>query len=597
MLESFDVSGIGADAPAPTTPPAPRRRSATGFAATALVASLLSACGGGGGSSPSPAPVATSPPPVGTPSPAPTPAPVPAPPPGFSSSDAARLVDQSTFGPTEALVASVQAQGASTWVDAQLATAATGYAAIDYIDANNAVGCPTGSAATCFRDNYTAFPLQLQFFRSAMTGVDQLRQRVAFAYSQIFVISGIDIKPAYGMRAYQQMLVDNAFVNYRVLLERVTLHPAMGDYLDMVNNDKPSATVQANENYAREVLQLFSIGLSKLNADGTTVKDANGVAVPSYDQAAVQAYARAFTGWTYAARPGATSKWTNPTNYLGDMVSFDAHHDIAAKVLVDGRSIAAGQTASRDLADALDSIHNHPNVGPFIGRQLIQALVTSNPTPAYVGRITAVFNDNGAGVRGDMRAVIRAILLDTEARGDATTDAAYGKLRDPAVYAASLLRAMGGASDGVYLAAQSGAMGQSVYTPGSVFSFYPPDYALPASATLLGPQFGVQNTTTSTARFNFAYALLYSTNGIAADASVPGSTGTQVNLAPYQSLATTPAALVDKLDGLMTHSTMTASEKTAVVTAVNAIAATDTLGRARMAAYLVAASPRYQITR
>ncbi len=565
------------------------RSDAAARTAVALVASLLAACGGGGGSSSSPAPVAVAQPPVAA----------PAPPPAFTSSDATRLLEQASFGPTEATVAAVQAQGAAGWIDAQLATPATGYAAIDYIDRNSAVGCPTGAASTCFRDNYTAFPVQLQFYRNAINANDQLRQRVAFAYSQIFVISAIDIKPTYGMRAFQQMLLDSAFVNYRQLIERVTLHPAMGDYLDMVDNDKPNAAAgtEPNENYAREVLQLFSIGLLKLNADGSTVNDTNGVPVPTYSQDMVEGFAHAFTGWTYAPRTGATSKWTNPVNYLGDMVPFDTHHDVATKLLLDGKTLPAGQTTAKDLADALDTIYNHPNVGTFIGRQLIQALVTSNPTPAYVARITAVFNDNGSGVRGDMKAVIRAILLDAEARGDAKTDPNYGKLRDPAVYAVSVMRALGGTSDGVYLAAQSGAMGQSIYTPGSVFSFYPPGYALPGSAALQGPQFGVHNTTTSVAAFNYAYALLNTTNGIGADASVKGSTGTQVNLTALSALAATPAAMVDKLDALMTHSTLTASEKTAIVTAINAVAATDTLGRARMAAYLVAASPRYLITR
>ena len=549
---------------------------------------------------PTPAPVpAPTPAPAPVPAPGPTPAPVPAPPPPTSSFDAARLLDQASFGPTESAVATVVGQGAAAWVDAQLATAPTGYASIAYIDPNSGVGCPMGSPSTCYRDNYTSFPLQLQFFRNAINGPDQLRQRVALAYSQIFVISGIDIKETYGMRAYQQMLLDNAFSNYRTLIERVTLSPAMGDYLDMVNNDKPNVggTVQANENFAREILQLFSIGLTKLHPNGTVVVDGAGMPVPSYDQPVVAGFARAFTGWTYAPRSSATSRWTNPKNYLGDMVPFDTHHDVAAKTLLNGRVLPAGQTATKDLADALDAIHNHPNVGVFIGRQLIQALVTSNPTPAYVARVTAVFNDNGAGVRGDMKAVIRAILLDAEARGDVKTALDYGKLRDPSVFAAGVARAFAGTSDGVYLAAQSGSMGQSIYVPPSVFSFYPPDYALPGSATLKGPQFGVQNTTTSVARFNFVYQLLYSNNGIGADSSVAGSTGTQVNLSAFSSLAASPVALVDKLDSLMTHKTMTATEKAAVVTAVNAIAASDPTGRTRMAAYLVAASPRYQITR
>ena len=566
--------------------------------ATSL-ALLLAACGGGGSSS---ADAKESlqkvggggtTPPSGPVSPA---LPLPQ---TMTAADANRLLDQASFGPTPTAVTEVLDAGAAAWVDAQLATASTGYPAIAYINSNSAIGCPTGAAATCFRDNYTPFPLQLAFFKNAMTGADQLRQRVAFAYSQIFVISGIDIKPTYGMRAYQQMLLDNTFVNYRVLLERVTLHPAMGDYLDMVNNDKPNPArgIEPNENYAREVLQLFSIGLDRLAPDGSIVRDSNGVPVPSYDQEVVEGFAHALTGWTYAPLAGATSRWVNPINYLGDMVPFDAHHDTAAKTLLGGRVLPAGQTTAKDLADSLDTIHNHPNVGPFIGRQLIQALVTSNPTPAYVARITAVFNDNGSGIRGDMKAVVRAILLDPEARGEGKSDVAYGKLRDPAVFTAGVARAFGGASDGVYLNAQSTAMGQPVFSPPSVFSFYPPDYALPGSATLFAPQFGVQNTTTTVARLNYLYALLYSANGIAADASVAGSTGTRVDLSGFQPLSSTPAALVDAFDSRMNHASLSVNERSAIVNAVAALPAADTLGRARMAAYLVAASPRYQINR
>ncbi len=517
----------------------------------------------------------------------------------LSSVGALRLLDQATFGPTPADVKGVQASGVAAWVDAQLSTPTTGYAPMDYISSNSTIGCPTGAVATCYRDNYTPFLLQLQFFRNAVSGADQLRQRVAFAYSQIFVISGIDIKPAYGVRAFQQMLLDNAFGNYRTLLQRVTLSPAMGDYLDMVNNDKPNLTAgtNPNENYAREVLQLFSIGLVKLNPDGSAMLDAAGKPVPSYDPDTVKGFARAFSGWTYAPLANTTSRWINPVNYQGDMVPFDAHHDTSAKVVLSGRTLAAGQGAVADLNAALDNIYQHPNVGTFIGRQLIQALVTSNPTPAYVSRITAVFNDNGQGVRGDMKAVVRAILLDTEARTDRGVDFNFGKLRDPAVYAAGVARAFGAKTDGVYLNAQASAMGQGVYLPPSVFSFYPPDYALPNSATLLGPQFGLQNTTTTVARLNFLYSLFYSTSGIAPDASVAGAIGTKIDLTAYSALASTPPAMVDSLDANLTHATLTSTERNSIVSAVNAVSASDPLGRARMAAYLLAASPRYQITR
>lgn len=513
--------------------------------------------------------------------------------------DAVRLLDQAAFGPTPAGVTEALKTGAEEWVDLQLAQAPTGYAPIDYINPNSSIGCPTGSPSTCYRDNYTPFPLQLQFFRNAVYGPDQLRQRVAFAYSQIFTLSGIDIKETYGMRAYQQMLLENAFGNFRTLLQRVTLSPAMGDYLDMVNNAKPNPArgIQANENFAREILQLFSIGLVQLNPDGSPVTDGNGAEVPTYEQATVTGFANAFTGWTYAARPGVASRWTNPKNYEGEMVAFDAFHDVAAKTLLDGRVLPAGQSAAKDLSDALDTIANHPNVGPFIGRQLIQFLVTSNPSPSYVARVSSVFANNGQGVRGDMGAVVRAILLDDEARGDVKTDVAYGKLREPAVFVASVARAFGAQTDGVYLNAQSAAMGQSVFSPPSVFSYFPPDYALPGSSTLVAPQFGIQNTPTTVTRLNFTYSLMYSANGIAPDASVPGSIGTKISFADYQGSAPKPTTLVDRLGTALTHATLTQAEKTAIVGAVSSIAATDTLGRTRMAAYLVAASPRYQITR
>lgn len=516
-----------------------------------------------------------------------------------SLGDATRLVDQATFGANDAAIASVQAVGITPWVDAQLATSSTGYTALPYISPNSNIGCPSGSAATCFRDNYTAFPIQLQFYKNALTGADQLRQRVALAWSQIFVISGIDIQSAYGLREYHQMLLDNAFGNYRTLLQKVTLSPAMGDYLDMVNNNKPAGTVTPNENYGREILQLFSIGLYKLNTDGTQILDSSGQPVPSYDQDTVEGFAYAFTGWTYPPTAGVTSAWTNPRNYLGDMVAFDTHHDKGSKQLLNGVVLPANQDINKDLSDALDNIYNHPNVGPFIGKQLIQFLVTSNPTPAYVARVAAVFNNSGAGVRGDMKAVVRAILLDPEARGDVKTDTTYGKLRDPILYVTGVLRALGGTSDGVYANQQGSSLGQAVFQAPSVFNFFPPDNPLPNSTTLLGPQFDVQNTTTTVNRFNYIYALTYanSGNGVAADSSVAGSTGTKLDLSSLQTLAATPPALVDKLDALLTHTTLTTTEKNNIITAVNAVAATDPAGRARMAVYLVISSPRYQITR
>jgi uncharacterized protein (DUF1800 family) len=212
------------------------------------------------------------------------------------------------------------------------------------------------------------------------------------------------------------MFQNDAFGNFSTLLTDVTLSPVMGNYLDMVNNDKPGNGVDPNENYAREVMQLFSIGLEQLNHDGTPQLDGSGNPIPTYDQDTIEGFAHTFTGWTYPTKPGATARWRNPEYYGGPMIPFDNHHDTGSKLLLNGVTLPAGGTTQGDLTAALQNIFNHPNVGPFISKQLIQRLVTSNPSPEYVSRVAGVFNDNGSGVRGDLKAVVTAILLDQEAR-------------------------------------------------------------------------------------------------------------------------------------------------------------------------------------
>lgn len=517
----------------------------------------------------------------------------------ITTQDAIRLLDQAAFGPTDAAIADVVALGAAGWLDAQFATPATGYAPLPYISWDGHIGCPVGSPGTCVRDNYSPFLLQHQFFKNAISGPDQLRQRVALAYSQIFVISGVEIKETYAMRDYQQMLLDNAFVNYRTLLEKVTLSPAMGDYLDMVDNDKPNPTkqTQANENFAREVMQLFSIGTVRLNTNGTEMKDANGAFIPAYDQTAVTGLARAFTGWTYAPLSGATPTWPNMKNYLGQMVAVESHHDTDPKVVTGNVSLPGGQSAAQDLKGALDAIFNHPNVGPFIGKQMIQFLVTSNPTPTYVARIAAVFNDNGRGVRGDMQAVIRAILLDPEARGSVRTESYYGKLKEPVVYLASFGRAFGVTTDGVFLNTQAIGMGQSIFNAPSVFSFYSPRFGLPGNPSMIAPQFGIETTATAIDRLNQMATLIYSSKGVPRDTTIAGSTGTTMDLSKWIALAGSSSNLVETMDLMLTHATSTSTEKNTIVAAINAISVNDPTARARSAAYLYAAYPRYQITR
>jgi uncharacterized protein (DUF1800 family) len=365
----------------------------------------------------------------------------------------------------------------------------------------------------------------------------------------------------------------------------------------MVNNNKSNAAsgTDPNENYGREILQLFSVGTYLLNPDGTRQRDAAGNAIPTYDLAQIKGFSRVFTGWTYPTAAGAVQRNNNPRNYLGDMLAIDANHEFGTKVLLSGVVAPASMAMAQDLAFAHRNIFNHPNVGPFIGKQLIQKLVTSEPSPGYVSRVAAAFANNGAGVRGDLRAVVRAILTDAEARGARKIDPAYGKLIEPALFMTSVARAAAAQTDGVYFRNSASALGQFVFYAPSVFNFYPFDYEIPA-VQLLGPEFGVQTSTTAIARANFANNLIFS-NAIAADASVYGATGTSVNLAPYTALASDAAALADRLDRDLLGGRMSAAMRAAVVSAVNAVSASDATGRARTALWLVVSSPQYQVQR
>jgi uncharacterized protein (DUF1800 family) len=558
-------------------------RSVTCILAASGLVSILAACGGGSGTS---APPTTNPPP-----------------PSISQSDASRLLEQATFGPTATEVENVMASGADAYIGAQIAVPASGYTGFSYVPHTADATCkydptaPTGAASLCSRDNYSLFQVQRQFFENALTGKDQLRQRVAFALSQMMVVSGNEIYEAYGMAAFQNTLLADAFGNFRDLMNDVTLSPVMGHYLDMANNDKPNASqgTEPNEDYAREFMQLFTIGLYQLNADGSMQLDAQGNPIPTYDQTAVQGYARLFTGWTYPPLSGASSKWVNAINYQGAMVAFADHHDPEQKTLLNGTLVAAGGSPEADLKSGLDLLFGHPNVGPFVGKQLIQHLVTGSPSPAYVARVAAVFNDNGQGVRGDLGAVVKAILEDAEARGDVKTDATYGHLREPALFITSVVRSLGGQSDGVYLKNQANAMGQNIFTPPSVFSFYPPDYTAPNS-TLIAPEFAIQNATTELARANFIYQMIYN-GGAAADPTVTGSTGSSISLDALAAQAASDSSLLDALNTQLMHGALDQSTRGAISTALDGMDSTDATARAQMAVYLLTVSPQFQAQR
>ena len=512
------------------------------------------------------------------------------------TADAVRLLEQATFGPTPQMINRVVSLGQKSYLDEELSARPSYFPSLPVFPDDSSVGCPTGSDPNCFRDNYTMYPLQVAFFLNASNGEDQLRQRVAFALSQILVTSGVRIIQPSSMSPYLNIFVRNAFGNFLQLLTEVTLSPTMGNYLDMANNSRTSP----NENYAREILQLFSVGLWKLNADGTLQLDANSNPIPTYDQNTIINFAKVFTGWTYPPKPGATSVWPNPEYYQAPMVAFENRHSTVTKTLLNGAVSPANLTAKKDLVFALNNIFNHPNVGPFICKQLIQRLVTSNPSAGYIGRVVAAFNNNGAGVRGDLKAVVLAILLDSEARCPdpatcaANTDPNYGRLREPVLYVTNLLRTFPTTTDGV-LASRTQTMNQDPFNSPTVFNYFRPGYIVPGT-TVLGPEFDIENTSATIARANFVNTIVFSRIG------TPPA-GTAVSWTGMQALSqgdSTGNNLVNELDRLLLHGTMSTNMRTKLLQVITGLAGTtaaDHLKRAQWAVYLVAPSSQYQVAR
>jgi len=367
----------------------------------------------------------------------------------------------------------------------------------------------------------------------------------------------------------------------------------MGRYLDMVT----STRTNPNENYAREVMQLFSIGTVLLNIDGTPVLDVDGNPFPAYDQSVVDAMAKVFTGWTLAPQPA-----PGIVNYVDPMRLVPGNHDSTDKTLPSypelTSGLVAGQTGDVDLDIALNNIYYHQNAGPFIGRQLIQHLVTSNPSPAYVGRIAAVFNANKASP-GQLGAVVKAILLDPEARGGASGRAADGHLDDPVLLMTRLLRAfsaksfsLAGFNDGV-LNPQAANMGQDIFRPETVFSYYPADFVLPGTTDYAAPEYGTMAAVTALRRANFVNTMVYT--GIPVSTNAPQ--GTALDFSTYIPYAGDAAALVDRLDRVMTGRSLSVADKSAIVTAVAAIPASSAKARVQQAAYLIATSAQFQVQR
>jgi len=436
----------------------------------------------------------------------------------ITDAEAARLLLQAQFAVTDADLASVKANGHSAWLTSKYSEPAgqTGVAWLDSQGHNSIT-----SEARYFWPQFGDFMIWNQL----LAGPDQVRKRIALALSEFFVVSLSPIDgfyPPYVIAAYWDVLCANAFGNFRTLLEKVTLNAGMGFFLNTKGNLKEDANGrQPDENYAREVMQLFTIGLYELNPDGTHKLDASNNPIETYGQSDITNLARVFTGydWDYLSNGGTFTpvSWVSypipSTHFATNPMKFNANDHSTLAVTFLGTTIPANTAGPEALRIALDRLFNHPNTAPFFARQMIQRLVTSNPSPAYVGRVAAVFANNGAGVRGDLKAVWTAILTDTEARtAPAASDTLSGKLREPVVRWVQMLRTVGVASsNGKYeiydTSAADQALGQSPLRSPSVFNFFRPGYVPPntaiATAGKQAPEFQLLNETTTAGYINF----------------------------------------------------------------------------------------------
>lgn len=509
---------------------------------------------------------------------------------------AQRFLQQAAFGPTGSDIANVQALGLQGWLNQQFAM-------------------PKIS-------NYANLPYSMptRFLTNSVMNADQLRQRVAFALSQITVVSLNSLIFPTNVTPFQELLLTDAFTNYRQILGDVTLSAPMGSFLNMVNNAaaNPALGTVANENYARELMQLFSMGTVMLNQDGSVQLGSDGLPLATYNQTNVTELARVLTGWTFA-QSGVAPYWgagindgnTDPTS---PMVAMPQYHDNGSKTLLpdykNGNGSApyvapAGLAQSADLSAALDNIFYNPNVGPFIGKQLIQHLVKSNPSPQYISRVAAAFANNGLGVRGDMQAVITAVLMDPEARAndaggnDQPTD---GHMQEPALFLAGIIRAFNGTvNDQNYFAFDLLNMDQDIFNAASVFNYYSPSYVVPAgyitpqpATTPTGGEFQIFDTYTSLYRGNLVANLF----GSFSSPLINYGPGTAIDLTSYQALAKTPAALVNAIDQTLTRGMLPAAVKSIITTAVAAedpAGYTNGMKQVETALYLIATSNYYNV--
>ncbi len=462
----------------------------------------------------------------------------------MSDNDVHRLLTQATYGPTLSDMNALVNTSAEAWIDTQMQLPAS------YL---------TQGLANGNQDQWNEYVNV--WWRNSINAPDQLRQRVTFALSQILVISGQSgfSEEQYGIANYYDILMRHAFGNFRDLLEDVTLSPIMGEYLSMKGNRKPDAqkNLRSDENYAREIMQLFTIGLEQLNPDGTVKRDADGVALPTYNQKDIENFARVFTGWHFANVD--SFRWPTVKDYITPMQSYPEYHDTDEKTLLNGVVIPAGQSPESDLAMALDNLFNHPNVGPFISKQLIQRLVTSNPSPAYVRDVAAVFDSNSAGVRGSLGSTIKAILMHNEARNGASLNPnTFGKVKEPLLRVTNIWRAFKPKEvpKGFNYGWVHNELRQSPINSPTVFNFFRPDFR--QAGTL-----NMQDLATPELQIIDESGVITLTNRLVANTiwshnymSDPSSDSIAINIDHEMQLEPDPNQLVNHLDRLLLGGTM-----------------------------------------
>ena len=546
--------------------------------ALALLA-LLTACGGGGGGSPPVDPPGSGGGSGGGGSTGPSE------PTAEDYRDAALILDTGTFGARYSDVESVAESGVDAWLDQQFSMPISLHEPIV-----RRYGAQYG-----FNNQDSPIPIGLfrrfAFFENALTAPDQLRQVTAYALTQLFVVSqtGVLGNNPLGLSNYYDTLLVHSFGNYRDLLRAVTLHPAMGFYLSHVNNAKtdPNANTFPDENYAREVMQLFTIGLYELNADGTRKLDADGRPIPTYDNTDIREFSKIFTGLAYAGADGLEPQFGRNRAVLHTpMVMFDNFHEPGEKYLLNGFVVPDGQTGIQDIDDAVDNLFNHPNVGPFVGKQLIQRLVSSNPSPEYVSRISAVFADNGDGVRGDMQAVIRAILTDPEV-------ANASRVREPFRRFLAANRALNampseGSDIGATGLPAKNATGQMVLTAPSVFNFYSPFYRPQGGQGLISPEMQITTEDTIVGITNLMAQVFYSDRPMYNHSQLPEM---RLDLASMVSLADNKEELLLRIERLFFAGTMSEHTRSVISGAFDEAAGSTPTDRVKLVLYLALTSP------